>query len=51
VHNLVGPIPPGYSATYRLDPREASVIYGQLPPGIASVRSVPSDWTSRPPPS
>jgi hypothetical protein len=30
--NAFGEIRPGYSATYRLDPREAIVIYGKMPP-------------------
>jgi len=31
--NAFGPVPePGYSPTYRLDPREAIVIYGAMPP-------------------
>ena len=30
--NMFGPVRPGYSPTYRLDPREALVIYGQMPP-------------------
>jgi hypothetical protein len=30
--NAFGETDPGYSVTYRLDPREAIVIYGQMPP-------------------
>ncbi|WP_431961419.1 hypothetical protein [Actinacidiphila sp. bgisy160] len=30
--NAFGRIRPGYSATYRLDPRDAVVIYGKMPP-------------------
>jgi hypothetical protein len=30
--NAFGETRPGFSATYRLDPREAIVIYGQMPP-------------------
>jgi hypothetical protein len=30
--NAFGPVDPGYSPTYRLDPREAIVIYGEMPP-------------------
>jgi len=30
--NLFGPTAPGYSVTYRLDPHEAILILGQLPP-------------------
>ncbi len=32
VANVMGGVVPGYSGTYRLDPREALVIYGRLPP-------------------
>jgi hypothetical protein len=30
--NALGPVRPGYSVSYRLDPREAIVIYGKMPP-------------------
>ena len=32
---MVGPTVPGYNASYRLDPREALVIVGELPPPAA----------------
>jgi hypothetical protein len=30
--NAFGPVDPGYSPIYRLDPREAIVVYGRMPP-------------------
>jgi hypothetical protein len=51
--NLLGRTRPGYSATYRLDPREAIVIFGQMPPpgryfGLQSyVFSKQDSWTEQ----
>jgi hypothetical protein len=30
--NAVGKVPSGYTGTYRLDPRDAIVVYGEMPP-------------------
>jgi hypothetical protein len=48
--NMVGPTVEGYNASYRLDPREAIVILGQLPPparyfGLQTyLLSRPGEW-------
>jgi hypothetical protein len=51
--NAFGRLRRGYSITYRLDPREAIVIYGQMPPpgryiGLQTYEwSQPGHWTSK----
>lgn len=43
--NAFGPVRPGYIPTYRLDPRDAIVIYGQMPPPGKYMSVTTYDWT------
>ena len=45
--NMFGPVRPGYSTTYRLDPREAIVIYGQMPPPGLYMGLQTWEWSQR----
>jgi hypothetical protein len=53
IANALGPLRRGYSMTYRLDPREAIVIYGQMPPpgryfGLQTYEwSQPGHWKAK----
>ncbi len=42
-----GPLRRGYSVTYRLDPREAIVIYGQMPPPGRYIGLQTYEWSQR----
>ena len=43
--NTFGPVRPGYMPTYRLDPRDAVVIYGRMPPPGKYMSVVTYLWT------
>ena len=43
--NAFGPLRRGYTTTYRLDPREAIVIYGQMPPPGRYIGLQTYDWS------
>ena len=45
--NMFGPVRPGYSPTYRLDPREAIVVYGQMPPPGRYMGLQTWEWSQR----
>ena len=45
--NMFGPVRPGYSPAYRLDPREAIVIYGQMPPPGRYMGLQTWEWSQR----
>lgn len=43
--NTFGEVRPGYIATYRLDPRDAVVIYGRMPPPGKYMSVVTYEWS------
>lgn len=45
--NAFGPVRPGYSPIYRLDPREAVVIYGLMPPPGKYMGLQTWEWSQR----
>ena len=45
--NMFGPVRPGYTPTYRLDPREAVVIYGKMPPPGRYMGWQTWEWSKR----
>lgn len=45
--NAFGPVRPGYSPIYRLDPREAIVIYGLMPPPGKYMGLQTWEWSQR----
>lgn len=45
--NAFGPVSPGYSPIYRLDPREAVVIYGLMPPPGKYMGLQTWEWSQR----
>lgn len=45
--NMFGPVRPGYTPTYRLDPREAIVIYGKMPPAGRYMGWQTWEWSRR----